>query len=157
MFGVRAGALEQRALDLAPGRVAVVQDAPRAVAALAAELEAAAAGAARRGRVEADAQPHQRLDDARRPLDDGLHDVGVAEAGAGDEGVLAVALEGVVLGEHGGDPALCPGGRGVGRGPLGHDRDPAVLCHPQRVEEPGQPAAEHEEVEVATFGHCRRL
>ena len=151
--GVRARPCDERALDLAPGRVAVVQDAAPGVAALAPEREAAATRRVAVGGVEAHAHLHQRRDDAGRALDDVLHHVLVTEPGTRRERVVLVLLEGVVVGEDGGDPALGPArGRVVGRA-LGDDRHAAVLGHPQRVEETGKSAAEDQELEVAPLGH----
>ncbi len=113
MFGCARARSTQRAFDLAPRGVAVVQDAAPRVAALAAEREAVAGGRAGFGRVEVHAELHERLDDGRRALDHELHDVLVAEARARGERVAPVGVEGVVVGEDGGDAALRPAGGGI--------------------------------------------
>jgi hypothetical protein len=77
----------------------------------------------------------------------------VAEPGAGRERVALVLFERVVVGEHGGDPALGPaGGRIVGCA-LGDDRHAPVLGYTQRVEEARKAAAEDQKLEVAPLGH----
>ena len=111
-----ATAVEERALDLAPGHVAGVHDAPRAVAAL--EVEVEIAGARRRGRARlvgvrragarSNFAPHRwSIADALGRLAHAeLDGARVIQPGAGDERVLDVGLERVVLVEHGGDAAL---------------------------------------------------
>ena len=104
MFGVGAHGVEQRALDLAAGDVAGVDDAPLAVPALAAELELPVAVARETARRVSDSQLDRRRRLARADLDDRL----VAEARARDERVLDVRLERVVGRQHRGDAALGP-------------------------------------------------
>ena len=120
--GVGARAREQRALDLAAGGVAVVEDAAVRVAALAAEVELAvpSPGVARRSKSAPSLSRASIIAGrARRRTSPRL----AAEPGAGLEGVLHVGLEGVVVGEHRGDPALGPVGGRVRRLLLGDDRD----------------------------------
>jgi len=152
--GVRARPLEERALELTPGGIAVVEDAAAGVAALASQGEAAAAGLAGLGGVEAGAETNQGLDHRRGPLDHVLHHVLVTQPRAGHERVLHVVLEAVVVGLDGGDAALGPGRGGIVGRALGHDADPAVLGHAQGVEEPREAAAQHEVVEVVALGHA---
>src|SRR5436853_636778 len=78
------------------------------VAALAAELQV------RRGvAIEAHAEREHALDHRGAALDGELDRAAIAEAVADRERVLDVALERVVVAEHGGDAALGPVGVGV--------------------------------------------
>ena len=151
---VRAGALDQHPLDLGAGGVPVVQDPAVGVAALAGEVEVAAAVA---DRVEVGAELQQGLDHGRAPLDHPFDHVSAAQAGPGGHGVLDVGLEGVVLVDHGGDPALSPVRGRVDRPLLGDDRDVGELGHLEGVEEAGDAAPQDEDVETVGIvqGHSR--
>ena len=139
--GARAG--EQGALDLAPGGVAVVEHATPRVAALAAEREAV------RLAIEADPRLDQRVDGRGPALDHEAHDLLATEARAGPKCVLHVGLERVVVGHDRRDAALREVGGGVGGLLLGHDGHAPALGHLQRVEEAGNAASEHEEIDLA--------
>ena len=77
-----------------------------------------------------------------------LHRVAVAQPGAGHQRVLHVALDAVVVAQHGGDAALRVLGGALGRLALGEDHHRAVGGGLQGEGEPRDPAAEDEEVEV---------
>jgi hypothetical protein len=153
--GVGARSPEQHALDLAPRGVAAVEDAPVRVAALAAEIEGSPAPrGVVPGRIEVRPELEQGLDHLRAPLDHVLDYVRVAESRPGFERVPRVGLEGIVVGLHGGDPALRPVGGGVRRPLLGHDRDRAAIGHAQGIEEPCDAAAQDQDVEAERIRHC---
>jgi hypothetical protein len=109
----------ERGLHRGAGGVGGVDDAPMRVAALAcqvvAELGVRLAG-------EGHAAVDQPLDRTLAVLD---HEAGrgrVAQAGAGDEGVLDVGFDAVGVVEHRGDAALRPVACAVGQFALGHER-----------------------------------
>jgi hypothetical protein len=150
-----ARAPEQHALDLASRGVAAMEDAPVRVSSLAAEIEGSPEPRGIvPGRVEVRPELEQGLDHLRAPLDHVLDYVRVAESRSGLQRVLRVGLEGVVVGLHGGDPALRPVGGGVRRALLGHDRDRAAIGHAQGVEEPSDAAAQDQDVEAERIRHC---
>ena len=126
-----------------------MDDAAAGVAALAGEVELAALLA-----VELRAEGDQRLEAVRAFADHDADRVRVAEAGAGDEGVLDVVLEGVVGGQHRSDPSLGVGGVALVAGAFGEDRDRALLAGFEGEGEPGDAAAEDQKVEG--LGHVRR-
>jgi hypothetical protein len=151
--GVGSGVLQQHLLDLPPGGVAMVEDTAMGVPPLSAQVEfrLARGSVAARG-IEDGAQVEQRLDHGRTPLDHVPHHVLVAEAIPRGHGVARVVFEGIVLREDAGDPALGLVGGRVGGLLLGDQRDRPVLGHAQRVEEPGDAAADHQHVETGVFG-----
>ena len=152
MLGMRRARVQQHRLDLAPGGVAVVQDAALGVAALASEVEGRERLRVRvADAVELHAQLDQRLDHRRAALDHEAHDLLVAQPRAGAERVPDVILEGVLAGQHRGDPALRPVGGRVGRALLGDDPDAAGVGHPQGEEEARDAGADHQKVEVPPF------
>src|SRR5262249_17711712 len=94
--GVRPHGLRERADDLVPGRVERVEDAPVRMAPFAAEVVLDVLLIAVPADVEVRAEGDQ-VTDALGPLaDDGLDDVAVAEAGAGDERIVGMGLEAVL-------------------------------------------------------------
>ena len=72
----------------------------------------------------------------------------VAQAGAGDQGVADVAVGGVVPGQHGGDAALGPAAGAVEQLLLGDQTDLALVGQMQRQRQPGQAAADDQNVET---------
>jgi hypothetical protein len=144
---MRARARQQHALDLATGGVAVMEDAAVRVAALAAEIECRLARCRRlAGDVEVSAELEQRVDHRRAAFDHALDHRGPAQTVARHQRVLDVGRERVVGVLDGGDPALGPVGRGVGRPLLGHDRDRPELGHAQGVEQTRNSASEYEDI-----------
>jgi len=106
-------------------------------------------GAARAG--EGDAVVDQPLDTPARVFDGILDHGGIAQAGAGAEGILDVGLQRILLVEHDRDPSL-----GVQRGALaqrrlGEQGDAGRRCEPQGQAEPGGAAADDQDIE----GGCR--
>jgi hypothetical protein len=123
------GDAEQGILDLAAGHVAGVDDAPRGVSALAAEIQLAVPGAA----GEADAERLERGDPARA-FGDALADhLLVGQSAAGGQRVANVGLERVVGADDGGDPALGPAGGALLARALGQDQDVGGACGLERV------------------------
>ena len=152
--GMRAHARDQRALDLPSRRVAVVKDAPVAVAALPTEVEGEVrSGAGRTRRIEVGAELQQLVDHRGRALDDRLHDFFAAEARTRVDRVARVGVEGVLVVQDGRDPALRRVRRRVCGALLGDDRDGPVLGDLQAVEEPGDPASDDEDIGVVAFLH----
>ena len=87
--------------------------------------------------------------DALRPLAHrDLDRLALAEAGAGDQGVLDVELEAVVGAEHRGDAALGVLGGALGALPLGEDQHRAVAGGLEGEGEAGDAAAQHQEVDL---------
>ena len=149
--GMRAGTFEQSAFDFAAGRVAVMQDPALRVAALAAEVERGArfAGAVE---VELGAEFAQRVDHGGAALDH-MPDHGfVAQAVAGHERVVDVAIERVITRQHRGDAALGAIRCGIRCLLLGHDCDAAVLGDTQAVVEARDSAADYQDVEFELLG-----
>src|SRR5262249_55222992 len=127
-LGSRAHGGEERALDLAAGRVLGVYDPARGVAALAAELEAAVGQAAERGAELLG----ERAGVARAPGPAQADELGIAEPVADRERVGDVLLEAVVVAEDARDAALRVRGVRVVGLALGHDRHRPVLRGAQR-------------------------
>ncbi len=143
---VGARGREEGALDLAAGHVGGVDDPVRRVPALAPEVEVAVGRA-----VEVGAEPHQLADPLRPFGDDDPHDLLVAQPGPGDERVADVVLEGVGRGHHRRDPALRVVRVRLGRRLFRDDGDRAVLGGAEGEREPGDAAADDEEIEA--FSH----
>ncbi len=140
-----ADRLDEGAGDLRAGGVAArVGDATAVVAALAGEREAALAG----------------LVELRARRDEAAYGVGalgdqdadgflVAQAGAGDQGVVQVLLGSVALAQGGGDAALGPAGGAVVEAGLGDDhRGEARGLAAQRRRESGDAGADDHDVRV---------
>ena len=141
--GVRPAALEEDLLDLAAGGVLRVQDAPARMPPLHAEVVALAGRALAR---EVAAEVDQFADAVRAAAHDQFDDLAVAEPVAGGQRVLDVQIEAVLLAPDRGDPPLrVPGVRGA-RLALGDDRDGAARRRLEREGEPGDSAADDEEV-----------
>ena len=148
MLGELRTAAKQRTLDLAAGDVAGVHDAPLGVRGLAPEIELADF-VARKLRADV-AQPLNAL--RRLAHADVDHHV-VAQAGAGDARVFRVLFERVIRREHGGDAALRPVGGCVVAFALGDQQHLAELGRAQRERQPGDSAAENQEI----GRECHRL
>ncbi len=135
------GALDHDALNGGAGAVAArVEDSGSAVSALPPEGDGAL------GRVEGNAEFDERADMGGGFLDEHLDGGGVAEAGAGAEGVFAV-LGGTVAGaDGGGDAALGAGAVGLGDRPFAQDADGSVLRREEGGVQPGDPGAQDEVV-----------
>ena len=141
---VGPGALEERALNLVPGRVARrVEDPSRAVAPLLGPSKVALPVAVEAGPAR------DQLPDPRGGLaDHELDDLGIAEVDPGHVGVLGVALVAVVGHvwiEHDRDPALGPVGVALRRLGLGHDQDAVRLRGLEGGGEPRDPAPEDQD------------
>ncbi len=132
--------LHQGALDLAAGDVLGVQDAPRAVTALAGQV----VGVAALG--ELDTPVDQVADDLGPFLDHHAHHVLMADTGTGHQRVLHVGVEGVLLGGYGGDAPLGVVGGGFGNVLLGDQGDPAVSGGLQREGKPRDTATDHKKI-----------
>ena len=143
-------ASDQRPLDLGAGGVAArVDDAERAVPALPRPCQQAA-----RTRVEPSTARPQVRDRGGATVEDRAHGVFVAKPGACGERVLGVlrhrVVEVVLAGQHDGDAALRPARVAVRDGRLRHDQDvqPEFLG-PQCGGQPGDPAADHDQVRTS--------
>jgi hypothetical protein len=155
--GRGAHALDQRGLHGRAGGVGRVHDAPVAVATLAREVQFAVLE--REGHAEL-LQPGDR---GGRVFHRELRGFEVAQAGAGHQRVFHVRGHAVALGQHGGDAALGPVARAVAERALGDHRHAVGAGQVQRGGEPGQAAADDEDVEAVQIGHeavfrkgCRR-
>ena len=122
-------------------------DAPVAVAAFARQVQFA--GFLREGH----AQFLQPGNGGGRVFHGELRGFQVAQAGAGDQGVLHVRRDAVALAEHCGDAALCPVARAVAERALGDHGHAVALRQVQRGGEPGQAAADDEDVETLQVCH----
>jgi hypothetical protein len=131
---------QQRALDLRARGVRGVHDAPRGVAAFPSE------GDARLVAVEARAPGHQRAHAVGPLAHAHVHGDLVAEPRPRDERVGLVGLGGVPLREHRRDAPLRVARVALGAIALGDDQHLAVLGGGQREREPGDAAADDEEV-----------
>ena len=120
---VLAHRFDERPFDLGAREVLVVEDAVFGVAALAVELEASVGGL-----VEARAPGDEVADELRRAAHDQLDGLPVTFAGAADERVLDVFLEGVGGIRHRADAALRIVGVALLHLALGDDRDVSVGC-----------------------------
>src|SRR5712671_5606416 len=107
----------------------------------------------------AGAELHAELDQLthqRRPFaDNSAHDIFPAKARAGFESVAHMEVERIVLGHDSGDAALRIVGVGLGALFLGDDGDRSNARDLERKRQPGNPAADDEEIEVALFTHGR--
>ena len=134
---------EERALDLAPGRVLRVRDPPARVASLPRQVQAI------RGLpVELHAERDEPADPVGAFADGDLDRLAPAQARACDERVLDVELEIVVGAEHRGDAAL-----GVLRGALRalslrQDQDGSMVRRLEGEGEAGDAPTQDEEVDV---------
>ena len=108
-----ADASEQRALDLAARRIAVVQDAALVWPPSRARSKSPSRRSARR--VELDAVLAERVDRVGAALDHESTRLSVAESGARVERVFDVGVEGVFRRPYRGDAALGPVGGRVAR------------------------------------------
>ncbi len=134
--GGGAGLVDDGPHDLEAGGVAQgVDDAAVAVAALHADRL-----------VEAGAVGDQVVDLPGRLADDELGDAAVAQAGAGGEGVLDVVLEAVLGGADGGDAPLGPGAVAELDLVLGDDQDAQAGRRRQGGPQPGDAAADDQQV-----------
>jgi len=150
--GMRAHARDQRALDLLARRIAVVKDAPVAVASLLAEVEGEVRpGAVRPRRIEVGAELQQLVDHRGTALDDPLYDLFAAQARTRVDRVARVGVEGVLVVQHGRDSALSRVCRRIRGALLGDDHDGPVLGDLQAVEESGDPASDDEDIGVVAF------
>ena len=121
------------------GGVGGVDDAALAVAAFARQVEAQFGGLVPRERHALLDQPFDRLAPV---LDDEARGRLVAQAGAGDQGVVDVLVDAVARIEHGGDAALRPVAGAVADGALGDDGDAPRLRQVQGDGQAGQAAAD---------------
>ncbi len=112
--GLRGDRRQQGPLDLAPGDILGVQDAPFGMSAFAAQVQFAQAVDLALGELHAQ---FDQFRDARRPfLDNGAHDFLVAKPRPGLKGVAHVNREGILLADDGRDAALGVIGIGLGAG-----------------------------------------
>ena len=129
-IGMCGGGILQRLLHGPAGGVVDMHDAAVRMPALARQMADIPL------HVEGHAEFGQPLDRAGCILDDEFHRGTVVQPGAGDHRILDMAVEGVAGFQHGGDPALRPGGRSFVQLPLGQH------CHLEaigQVERGGQP------------------
>jgi hypothetical protein len=80
--------------------------------------------------------------------DSDFHRFALAQAGAGEEGVLDMLLKGIVRREYRGNPPLGVLGVALISGPLGYDRNGSVLGGLVRKGQPGDPPAQDQEVKL---------
>ncbi len=114
---------DERALDLGAGGIPTgVRDPVAVVPALPGQGQLTGVGL-----VEDGAELDQATDCVGTLRDEGADRVLVAQAGAGDQGVVKVLVGGVSGPEGGGDPALRPLGRPGGEDVLGHHHHRAHL------------------------------
>ena len=146
--------VDQCPLDLGAGcSAAGVDDTRPRVPALARQRQRAT-GIAVEHRTQSDELVHA----CRTLVDEHAHDIGVAQPGAGGEGVGQVEVGGVgVAAEHGGHAALGPASRGLGQVGLGEHAHAHAGpgCSPNRRRQPRHPAPEHEQVERDGLAHVR--
>ena len=145
---LRDGA-EQRALDFAPGGVARMEDAAFRVAALLGEVEFVRPAVF--AFVEMDADVDQLADRRRAFGDDRSDNRLVAQPRAGVERVRDVQLERVVGAGDARDAALRVGGVRLGRRALGDDRHAPEARRLHREAQPGDAAADDDEVVAFHF------
>ena len=101
--------------------------------------------------VEDGAEGDQLVDPGRPLVDEHPHRVGVAQPGAGGQGVGQVEVGRVgVAAQHRGHPALRPPGGGLGQLALGQDADPQPVDvgRPHRGRQAGDAGPEDQQVEV---------
>jgi hypothetical protein len=139
---------EQGALHLAAGGVLGVGDAPPRVAPLAGQVQVALLA------VEADAELEQPADPVRPLADGDVDGVPVAQAGAGHQRVLDVALGLVVGAQHRRDAALGVLGVPLAASALGQDHHAAERARLQGEGESGDTSAEHQEVGIRSCAKC---
>jgi hypothetical protein len=148
--GMAGHGVEQSPLDFAAGDVLGVQDAAFGMTAFAAQIQFAAAVDIAFGKFHAE---FDQFGDAGGALgDDGAHDLLMAEAGAGGEGVAHVHFDGVLLAGDGGDAALGVVGVGFGAGFLGGNGDAPQMGGLQREGKAGNAAAQDQEVKLLHEG-----
>ena len=145
---IRSYGLEQGALDLAAGDVLGVQDAPLGVASLAAEIKFAFAIA-----IFALGKFHSEFDqlhDALRAgLDNAANDLLVAQSRTGNQRVLHVALERILLACHCGDAALRVVGVRFRPAFFRDDGNRPGVGHLECERQPGDPAAEDDVIKLS--------
>ena len=133
-------ALDERRLDRLARPVRDVQHAPRRVSALARQVEVRAVPVQRKAVLQ---QPPDRVGTA---LDHELHDLGVAEAGAGLDRVAHVARNGVPGVHDGGDAALRAVRRSALDAVLGQHQDACPVGDAERRCEAGRPRPHDQDV-----------
>ena len=149
MRGFSAMAASNAPLDLAPGHVGGVHDAPRAVPAFARQVELDVGLLRSRGTARRFAQRRDALGPlAHTQIDDHV----VAEPGARRHRVGHVRLEGVPFVEHAGDAPLRVLGVRLVALALGDDEHVAVCRRLEREGEPSDAAAD-DEVVTRDDGH----
>ena len=139
--GVAAHLLDEGALDFGTREVLVVEDAVLGVSALAVEFKAAVGGL-----VEARAPGDEVGDELGGAANDQLDRFPVAFAGAADERVLDVLLEGVGSVGHRADTALCVVGVAFVHFALGHEGDVPVGGGLQREAETCRAGTDNQKV-----------
>ena len=151
---VPPNALCQHAHDRPPGGVVGVHDPAPAVTALARQVQFGAAVAA----GELHAVPLQPADAFRAFADDPAHDIRIAEARAGLDGIGLVVGEGILRAHDRGDSALGVVAGGLAERGLGDHRRPVPrIRQPQRRAQPGDTAADDENPVFAGLMHgCGR-
>ena len=137
---------DHRRLALLAGDVARVEDAPRAVSALAREVPVAAFLLR-----EPDAAVDEVLNALRRMLADLMDDLRIAEPRARDHRVARMLVEGVVRIHHAADAALREIGVAVGEPSLRRHHHLAVRGKMQRAHEPSHAGPYHEIIAINDF------
>ena len=157
-IGLSRDCAEQGPLDFAPGHIFGVENAAFGMAALLAEIKLLHPVGARHLPLR---EAHTKLDELgnpRRPLfNDRADHLFLTQASPGFQSVAHVHLEGILLAGHGGDPALGIVGVGFGAVLLRNDCHPAARRHIQSKGEPGNAAAENQEIEMTRAAHGRIL
>ncbi len=159
--GVGGGGAGERVLHRPAGGVVDMGDAAMAVAALAGQMEAAAAGVAvaavRLADVERHADRGKPVDRGGGVLGDEVDGGAVVQATAGDHRVLDMAFERVAGFEHRGDAALRPGGRAVGDVAFRQDDDAEAVGEAERRRQPGGARTDDDDVVLAGLAHAAWL
>ncbi len=95
----------------------------------------------------------QPMDILRTPLDDQMHDIRIAETGAGNKGVIHMGIDGSVFGEDSRDTALGIEGIAFLQGTFGDHGDAQALPQPQGQAQAGGTAPDNEYIMFVGRGH----
>ena len=123
------------------GMVGHMGNAPGAMAAFACQVQAALGFG-----IEVDTMLLQPSDGLGALSEDAAHSGFIAEAGTGDQRVLHMGFEFVILVQHGGDAALCPGAGAFMQRAFAEDGDAQMLGQAEGNRQSGQPGADDEHI-----------
>ena len=137
--GMGAGGCEQPAFYLLTSVVLVVEDAKLGVSAFAVEVEPFSPTLA----VKVHPVLHQLADAVGGFADGHLHDLAVADAVAGDEGIVDMLVKAVAIIHYRCNAALGVAGAALGSVALGEDAHPAVRGYLEGKREAGDAGAYH--------------